>query len=187
MPVRIACVVEGHGEVQSVPVLIRKIAQQLDPGLVVDIPHPVRLTKSKLLKPGELERATELAALKVGADGGVLVVLDSDDDCPAQLGPELLARVRVARTNMPSAVVIAKREFESWFLASAESLRGCRGLPGDLVSPDQPEEISGAKEWLSNRILDGAYKSTVGQASLTSLWISVSRAAPRRSTSVTEK
>jgi hypothetical protein len=161
-------VVEGHGEVESVPVLIRKIAHEFDPGLQVVIPHPVRVTKSTLLKAGELERAAELAALNAGVGGGVLVLLDSDEDCPAQLGPKLLERVRLARADMPSAVVLARREFESWFLASAESLRGCRGLPGDLESPDQPEEIAGAKEWLSSHIRYGAYASTVDQASLTS-------------------
>jgi hypothetical protein len=159
--------VEGHGEVESVPMLIRRIAAQLDPALVVVIPSPVRVTKSKLLKPRELERASELAALNAGRDGGILIVLDSDDDCPAQLAPELLGRVRAARADLFSTVVLAKREFESWFLASAESLRGHRGLPVNLQSPDRPEEIPGAKEWLSSHIQDGAYASTVDQASLT--------------------
>jgi hypothetical protein len=168
IPVRIGCVVEGHGEVESLPVLIRKIAQHFDPSIAIDIPHPVRVTKSKLLKPGELEKAAALAALNAGVGGGVFVILDSDEDCPAKLGPELLARLRTARSNVPSAVVLAKKEFESWFLASAESLRGCRGLPQDLMPPEQPEEIPGAKEWLSSRIRDGAYASTVDQASLTS-------------------
>jgi hypothetical protein len=152
---------------ESVPALIRIVAQQLDPELVIAIPHPVRVTKSKLLKTGELERAAQLAALNAGENGGLLVLLDSDDDCPAVLGPDLLARVRAARADLPSAVVLAKREFESWFLASARSLRGRRGLPQDLEPPDQPEEIRGAKEWLSNHIPDGAYAPTVDQASLT--------------------
>jgi hypothetical protein len=167
MPARIGCVVEGHGEVESVPALIRRIAQQVDPGLEVLIPHPVRVPKSKLLRPEELERAVELAALNAGSNGGLLVVLDSDDDCPAILGPQLLERVRTARADLPSAVVLAKREFESWFLASAQSLRGYRGFPDDLESPDQPEEIPGAKEWLSNHLRNGAYASTVDQVSLT--------------------
>jgi hypothetical protein len=167
MPIRIGCVVEGHGEVESVPALIRRIAQQLDPGLVIVVPHPIRVTKSKLLKSGELERAAELAALNVGGNGGILVVLDSDENCPALLGPELLGRVRSTRADLPSAVVLAKREFESWFLASAESLRGHRGFSEDLESPDNPEEISGAKEWLRNHTLIRAYASTVDQARLT--------------------
>lgn len=124
MPLRIGCVVEGYAEVESVPVLIHRVAQDWNPGIVVVVPHPVRITKSKLLKSGELERAAALAALNAGHTGGVLVILDSDDDCPAHLGPELLTRVRIARADLPCAVVLAKREFESWFLASAESLRG---------------------------------------------------------------
>src|ERR1035438_1367136 len=84
MAVRIGCVVEGHGECESVPILVRRIAGQFDPGLAVQIPHPVRVTKSKLLKAGELERAVELAAITVGGNGAILVILDSDDDCPAR-------------------------------------------------------------------------------------------------------
>ena len=179
MPIRIGCVVEGHGEVESVPALIRRIAQHLDPALVVAVPHPVRATKTKLLKPGELERATQLAALNAGTGGGILVLIDSVEDCPATLGPELLSRVRRARPDLPSAVVLAKSEFESWFLASAASLRGSRRLPRDLEPPDEPESISAAKEWLSKRMVDGSYASTVDQAALTyALDLVVARRAP---------
>jgi hypothetical protein len=167
MAVRIGCIVEGHGECESVPILIRRIARQLDAGLDVQIPHPVRVTKSKLLKPGELERAVDLAAMSVGGNGGILVILDSDDDCPAELAPELLARAQSARSDLPSAVVLPNKEFESWFLAAAQSLRGHGGFPEDLESPPQPEAIRGAKEWLSIRVRGGAYSSTVDQASLT--------------------
>ena len=75
--------------------------------------------------------------------------------------------MRLARADLPSSVVLAKREFESWFLASAESLRGNRGLPEGLESPEQPEEVAGAKEWLTNNMFGGTYASTVDQASLT--------------------
>jgi len=167
MPVQIGCVVEGHGEVTSVPALIRRIAYEVDPALVVEILHPIRVTKSKLLKPGELERAAQLAALNTANRGGILVLLDSDDDCPAHIGPELLERVRAARGDVPSAVVLAKREFEAWFLASAESLRGHRALAADLTPPDHPEEIGGAKEWLGRRMAGGSYVSTLDQTSLT--------------------
>ena len=159
MPIRIGCVVEGHGEVESVPALIRRIAQQLDPGLVIVVPHPIRVTKSKLLKSGELERAAELAALNVGGNGGILVVLDSDENCPALLGPELLGRVRSTRADLPSAVVLAKREFESWFLASAESLRGHRGFSEDLESETESAAIiteQGGQENHRERSQDGS-------------------------------
>lgn len=165
MPVRIGCVVEGHGEVTSLPALIRRLAYEVDPALLVDVPHPIRVTKSKLLKPTELERAAQLAALNTASSGGILILLDSDDDCPAELGPQLLARVRSARSDLPSSVILAKKEFEAWFLASAVSLRGCRGLPTDLDPPTGPEEINGAKEWLGKRM--GSYASTIDQTALT--------------------
>ena len=94
--------------------------------------------------------------------------MDSDDDCPALLGPDLLSKASAARSDVPAAVVLPNREFESWFLAAAESLRGLRGLAADLESPTQPEAVRGAKEWLNQRVSSGSYSSSVDQPSLTS-------------------
>jgi hypothetical protein len=117
-----------------------------------------------LVKPGELERAVELAARRVAGGGGVLVVLDSDDDCPAQVGPALLARAASVRLGLPVAVVLAKSEFESWFVAAAESLAGSAGLPADLQAPAVPESIRGAKEWLTERMHGSrSYSPTLDQ------------------------
>ena len=52
MPLQVACIVEGHGEVEAVPVLIRRIAESLDPGMVVLLPSPLRVPKNKLVKSG---------------------------------------------------------------------------------------------------------------------------------------
>lgn len=61
---RIASIVEGHGECEAVPLLIRRIAQTLDPALAVSV-HPVlRVPGSRLAKQGEIERTIELAARK---------------------------------------------------------------------------------------------------------------------------
>lgn len=163
----VGVVVEGHGEMEAVPLLIRRVVQQIDPLLDVHIPHPVRLSRSKLSHYGELERAVTLAAANAGQDGVVLVVLDSDDDCPARLGPALLDRARAARSDLPVAVVLAKYEYENWFLAAAESLRGRRGLPDDIESPANSEAIRGAKEWLSDRMLSDNYVPTLHQAAFT--------------------
>jgi hypothetical protein len=118
MSVHFACIVEGHGEVQAVPVLLRRLASTLDPALSLQVAQPIRVTKSKLLRPRELERTVELAARKVGSAGAIFILLDSDDDCPATLGPELLQRARAARGDVPIAVVLAKREFEAWFVVA---------------------------------------------------------------------
>ena len=86
MPIRLGCIVEGHGEVEAVPVVVRRIAERESPLSVVQIPNPIRISKDRLVKAGGLERAVELAARITGHPGGVLVVLDSDDDCPAEQG-----------------------------------------------------------------------------------------------------
>lgn len=167
MRIRLGCIVEGHGEVEAVPVVVRRIAERESPLDVVQIPAPIRISKDRLVKAGELERAVELAARLAGQPGAVLVVLDSDDDCPAEQGPALLARAVETRNDRPIAVVLAKREFEGWLLAAAESLRGQRGLPDDLQPPADPEAIRGAKEWLTSRMTAGrAYSPTLDQPAL---------------------
>jgi hypothetical protein len=94
-------------------------------------------------------------------------MLDADDDCPAVLGPSLKARALPIVGGQGVAVVIPKREFESWFLAAARSLAGTRGLHDQLVPPENPEDIRGAKEWLSRNMVPGrTYSPTVDQAAL---------------------
>jgi hypothetical protein len=167
-PLPIACIIEGHGEVQAVPILIRRIALTIDSALSIDVKPPLRVPRSKLIQENELERAVEFATRKTGGLGGVLILVDSDDDCPAKLGPKLLDRAHKSRSDLPIGVVLAKREFEAWFLASAESLRGKRGLPNDLSSPQDPESVRGAKEWIARRMTGGAtYSETLDQPALT--------------------
>ena len=164
----IAAIVEGHGESDSIPILIRRIALDIDPGFVPKVLKPLRSSASKLVKDGELEKAVLLAASKLQGRGGILVILDCDDGCPAKEGPALLQRVRQARSDMPIAVVLAKKEYEAWFLAAAESIGGKRGLPTNLSSPPRPEDIRDAKGWLSDKMPKGtSYVETTDQAALT--------------------
>ncbi len=83
----IACIVEGHGEVQAVLILIRRTAAIIDPALAIDVKPPLRISRSKLIRGQELERAVEFAARKTGNQGGILILVDSDDDCPANSAP----------------------------------------------------------------------------------------------------
>ena len=168
MTVQIGCIVEGHGEVKAVPILIRRVAENLQPELEVITPRPIRVPRNQVVKTGELERAVELAARNIRNQGAIFIILDSDNDCPAQLGPELLCRALEVRSDLPIAVVLAKREFESWFLAAADSLQGQRGLSSDLQPPHNPEAISGAKEGLSQRMEGNKrYRPTLDQPGLT--------------------
>jgi hypothetical protein len=159
-------IVEGHSEVASVPVLLRRIFHRrrvFEDRIQVD--RPIRVHRYGVPKEGQLERAIELAALR-GCDA-VLVLLDANSDCPAELGPALLRRARQARPGILAWVVIAKSEFESWFVGSIESLRGVRGIAADAMAPQRPEEIRGAKEWLSNQMpQDRPYLETDDQPAL---------------------
>ena len=171
MQMKIGCIVEGHSEVAAVPVLIRRIATELYPEFTIDVPRPIRVHRNKVIQAGELERKVGLAAQKIGAQGAIFIILDSDDDCPAELGPVLLNRASQVRSDLPIAVVLAKREFEAWFLAAAESIRGRRGLKNDIHPPGDAEAISDAKGWLDRRMENNeSYNETTDQPALTALF-----------------
>ena len=176
---RIVPIVEGHGEVDAVPILLRRIAAAVRPAAAVDVLSPMRINRSKIVKPQELERAVELAARRTGADGRILILLDADDDCPARLAPELLQRARAARTDRAIRVVLAKTEYEAWFLAAAGSIAGQQDIAAD-AAPADPEAVRGAKEWLARRMPPGQpYRPTQHQAELTKLFdLDAARSAP---------
>ncbi len=44
---------------------------------------------------------------------------------------------------MPIAVVLAKREFESWLLGCKEAFQGFMGISPDTIAPDNPEDVDG--------------------------------------------
>ncbi len=165
----IACIVEGHGEVKAVPILIRRICEVAGVNLYPNILRPIRIPVSKLVKEGELEKAVEFAASKTGPSGRILIILYCDDGCPADMGPELLTRAKAVRPDHTIGVVLAKKEFESWFLASIESLRGLRGISENAKKPDNPESIRNAKGWLSQQMEQGGrYSPITDQPALTS-------------------
>lgn len=168
--VTLACVVEGQGEITGLPKLLFRIAHQ-HAIWNLRVPRPYRVPRGSLIVPGGIERAVAAEGNRVDGAGGVLVLLDADDDCPAELGPSLLARAQSARSDQAVAVVLPKREYEAWFLASAPSLSSHCGLADDLTAPDDPEGIRDAKGWLTERRVDGLqYSPTVDQAALSSVF-----------------
>jgi hypothetical protein len=166
--VEIACIIEGDGEEQALPVLLRRILNEIEPtlGWQVRLHPPIRRARDMLKKPEHLSRVVELAARLISGQGAVLVLIDADDDCPATLGPDLLATAQAARSDVPISVILANMEYEAWFLSAARSLRGRRGLPDDLEPPADPEAVRGAKEWLTRQMPVGqTYSPTKRQAS----------------------
>jgi hypothetical protein len=77
-------------------------------------------------------------------------------------------------------VVLAKSEFENWFIAAAESIAGDSGLAPGLSSPSDPESIRDAKGWLQKAMPPGRkYSETIDQPSLASKFdLNAARRAP---------
>lgn len=161
-------VVEGHGEEQAAPALIRRLARSSDFLAAIEC-KTRRVSKSKLLQPRELERLIEALARQIGRNNPILVLLDADDHCPSHLAEGLMARCRVDHRDVAVSIVVAKREYESWFLAAARSLAGKRGLGQQLEPPVDPESIQGAKEWLTAQMATESYSPTRHQAAYSEL------------------
>ena len=167
----IVTIVEGPGEVSAVPILIRRIAAAVEPSLVPRVPKPIRVKRGRFLKENELERYVDLAARQAGSDGRILILLDADDDCPAQRASEILKRATTVRSDRRLQVVLAQREYEAWFLAAADSIAGHRELGKDATAPTDPESVRDAKGWLTSRMPPGrAYRETRDQPALTMMF-----------------
>ncbi|MXZ72229.1 MAG: DUF4276 family protein [Acidobacteria bacterium] len=177
---RLATIVEGHGEVEAVPILLRRIAEQVAPALSLRLPRPIRVNRQRVLTAGELERAVEFAARQGQTGGGVLVLLDANGDCPAELGPQLLRRATEARGDRAIRVVLAASEYEAWFLAAAGSIAGRHGVHPGTVRPKHPESIRDAKGWLSKQMPTGQrYRQTLHQPAFTAIFdLEAARTAP---------
>lgn len=124
MKKRLHLVVEGHGDVSAGPNLVARVLAHLGrSGWFVNSPAS-RLPRAQLVNESApspnrpplsngLDRALGMA--KAARADALVVLVDSDDDCPAAFGPP--ARLRL-EAQMPSAAVMAVREFETWLVLS---------------------------------------------------------------------
>jgi hypothetical protein len=180
--IRLGAIVEGHGEAKALPILLHRIARQWDAQVTLVVGHVSRVPSSSLKRAGYLEAEIENVVRKLGRNSGILVLLDCDGDseCPKFDGPAWLERARRARPDVSIGLALAYKEYEAWFIASAESLRGHCGLPENLTAPADPEAIKGAKGWLSRHMPPNRpYAETVDQPALTRLFdLDSARKAP---------
>jgi hypothetical protein len=113
------------------------------------------------------------------------------------MAPGLLQRCVVVAADLPLSVVLAHTEFEAWFVASAASLAGARGLIAPLPLEEDPEGIPSPKGWIARHMAQGrVYSETLDQPALTQLmdldqarrapsFDKLYRAAPPEATAVT--
>ncbi|MBL4698791.1 MAG: hypothetical protein JKX70_08145 [Phycisphaerales bacterium] len=149
----LATVVEGHGEVECLPLLVRMIQPSWN------VPRPLRGKRQRLPKDRgkNIEHYVRMARANIeGTHGGILVVIDADDDCPAELGPSLLDRCRIAAPDVQVAVVLAMQEFEVWFIS---------GKAVDIGTLENLEQLGSPKSAVK-RALDGRYSETIDMPKL---------------------
>jgi hypothetical protein len=166
--VKVAAIVEGDGEVKALPILLRRLAGWQTPGIFIQALPPIRVRRDRFLRrEEEFCRHLLLAGAKCGQDGWILVLLDADDDCPADLGAEILERARACAPHHRISVVLAKREYEAWFIAAAESLNGQRGFSFDPITAADPEAPRNAKGWIKAHMVGRSYGETTDQPAFT--------------------
>lgn len=160
----VASIVEGDGEVAALPILLRRLASEWTPGSLVNALPPIRVRRDKFInKEDEFRRQILLAAAKSGQTGWILVLLDADDDCPANLGNQIYQRALKYIPHQRLSVILANREFEAWFIAAAKSLDGLRGFSsrsGETVDAEVPRN---AKGWIRERMRTGIYSEILDQ------------------------
>ena len=162
---KIQPIVEGHGEVKALPVLLRRLITEAQVW-GIDVGRPIRRPRSKLLRESELRVAVRLALAQPDCSA-VLILFDGNSDCPAELGPAVQDWAAAEAGGVPCEVVIAHREYEAWFLAAIESLRGHRLIRADALPHPTPEQPRGAKSHLEARMESGAtYLETTDQPAL---------------------
>lgn len=181
---RIVLFVEGEGEADAVPNLVTRLLHEQGIWDVFVDQNPFRVGEiGRLVKDEFREWKRKLqAALKRGQVGGVLLLLDGDiakvrgvPFCAANVARDLAEAAKsVGAGSMFSvASIFVRQEYESWLIASLGAFLGKsfpdgREFPQDAKPPDGDLEESprAAKGWLS-RLIDGGYKETRDQITLT--------------------
>lgn len=150
--------IEGHSERDAIPVLLRRFIRMIE-AYDVQVDKPWRVKRDQIVnKVGVLENKLREALIARNNVGGILLILDADDDCPKEIGPDLLIRCKES-TQLPISVILAKKKLECWFLGAKESLRGVRGIKQEAVTPENPESLGIGR--LKNNMESGFYYNKV--------------------------
>ena len=175
---RVVPIVEGHGEVDAVRILLQRLWSEFLGRTRIDVERPIRESRGRLVADDgvALANAALLARAKLGAPNLdpetpdaklVLVIVDADKDCAATLGPALLARLRATVGDAASvACVVAVRRYETWLVGGADTMLDV--FAEGTTPPNHPEEANAGKAWIAERLVDRpSYKETVDQPRLT--------------------
>ncbi len=156
-------VVEGYGDVQAIPHLIRRMLHERSI-YDVRISHPFRagdFWKVRRAFPTLIRQLSKEAS-------ATIVLLDNDDGC-AIVKREELAQLIPKDLDTHCELAFLTKEFETLFLADPDTSKRVLGIPDNVEFPSNPEEVRDAKGWLSRHMPQGfGYKETVHQEQLSS-------------------
>jgi hypothetical protein len=172
-PRSIALLIEGDGDYEAVPLLVRKIAIEKSYHDLTIGTKPIKVGDAHaIMKSEKFVRLFEYALTRDDIDA-VLIAADCEDHCPVEAVQAAYARIEkiVDRIKKPVGFSFFCREFETMFLVNADHLS--RHSKSVILDPKKiPTNIDlmtvrNAKGMLKGIISTNTYKETRDQARLT--------------------
>lgn len=163
-------IVEGHGDVDSIAALLRRISYHHQCFELNPVSPPIRGgALGKFRNPEQLGRYVRLAALRPDADS-ILIAVDCDDDC-AKVEVEAMSKMLMPlATELKKKIAVSffVKEFECLFLHCLEEIAARHAEYGIQlpcpVGPDKIETVRDAKGMISRQMQTGSYKETRDQS-----------------------
>ena len=157
-------IVEGPGDKDAIPILLRRIfSDRLNR---YDANFPVVKGNGRQKIESDLAKFLGHARNKPNCSG-ILVLLDIDVDCPKDWATSMREQIDGIGVGCPVQIVYAKRAYETWFLASLETIRGNRNISDTANIQGDPEDVPNPKDWLTDQMPKGTrYKETTDQPAL---------------------
>ena len=165
----IQSIVEGDGEVAAFPRLLERLVAEL--GCYEAIGYsPFLENRTGIVKEEKFKRTVQVVSDRPGTSA-IIILFDADDDCARDLIPQMTQWTQEVVPSLPCAVVLARREYEAWFLAAIASLRGQRRVRDDAQYDRDPEAVRGAKGVISRFMPPSKpYSETADQVALSAVF-----------------
>lgn len=164
--INIFSIVEGHGEISAVPILIRRIANEICGRFDVACLPPYRLPRGRMLI--DLTRVIALGRAQLAGlegDGHIVIIMDADEECPATLATTVRNHCRDVWDDETIKLIFACQEYEAWFLASNMNVNHHRDLRDETPTLENPEVLRSPKGFFERQFLRPGrfYSETIDQ------------------------
>lgn len=168
----IGLAVEGHGDVDAIPVLVRSILANQS-RFDISVAPAIRVGGTSAVLSGSRFPKQFRFLANDPANCGVIIALDADDECPLALRSKIIQRIAsdVGTSRVPVAVVLFNREYEALFLSQADILAGTYASfhAGDeeMQAIANSESVRNCKGAVGRYLAELSYKEVRDQAKLT--------------------